>query len=111
MEIQEFQNWGRFFTIDFDIMVTNTTYGSGGYSNVFHFTATDNNDNHHDRVYGDRIPSLYIHHTQLFHICSAINGNPNYHQNFDFELEKQYHISIKQFMDSGINWFEIIIDG
>ena len=111
MEIQEFQNWGRFFTIDFDIMVTNTTNGSGGYSNVFRFTANDENVHHGNYTFGGRIPALFIKHNQFFHICSAINGNPNYCQNFDFELEKQYHITIKQFMEGGIIWYEIIIDG
>ena len=106
MENQVFQNWGRLFTVEFDIIVTSHV---SGWTNVFHFTAEGNKDN-----YGDRIPALYIDNINnqgYFHICSAINGNPNYRKNFDFELGKQYHISIKQFMDSGINWFEIIIDG
>ena len=111
MEIQAFQNWGKFFTIDFDIMVTNTTYGSGGWTNVFRFTANDNNDHDTHYVYGDRIPALFINSNGYFHICSAVNGNPDYYQDFVFELGKQYQITIKQFMDSGITWYEIIIDG
>ena len=106
MEIEAFQNWGRFFTIEFDIMVTKKTYGLYGWTNVFHFTANGNYEN-----YGDRIPALYINSNGYFQICSAINGNLNYWKNFDFELGKQYQITIKQFIDKGIYWYEIIIDG
>ena len=73
MESQVFQNWGRLFTIEFDIIVTGYV---PGWTNVFHFTAEGNYDN-----YGDRIPALYIDNINnqgYFHICSAINGNPNY---------------------------------
>ena len=105
-EIQSFQNWGRLFTIDFDITVTKPTYGLWGWTNAFHFTANGNMEN-----YGDRIPALYINSDGYFSICSAINGNLNYWENFDFELGKQYQITIKQFIDKGIYWYEIIIDG
>ena len=111
MEIQAFQNWGRFFTIDFDIMVTKTTYGSGGWTNVFRFTANDINDHNLDYKFGGRIPAFFINSHGFFHICSEIDDNPNYCQNFDFELGKQYQITIKQFMETGIDWYEIIIDG
>ena len=106
MENQVFQNWGRLFTVEFDIIVTGFV---PGWTNVFHFTAEGNYDN-----YGDRIPALYIDNINnqgYFHICSAINGNPNYWKNFDFDLGKQYQITIKQFIENGIYWYEVIIDG
>ena len=106
-EIQEFQNWGRLFTIEFEITVT--TNISYGWTNVFHVTADGNYVN-----YGDRIPALYmdiVNNQGFFHICSGINGNPNYWQNYDFEFGKKYQITIKQFIESRTYWYEIIIDG
>ena len=92
------------YTVEFDIMVTNSV---SGWTNVFHFTADGNYDN-----YGDRLPALYINTGEYFHICSAVNGNANYWQNFDFELGKQYQITIRQFKTSRETyWYEIIIDG
>ena len=43
MESQVFQNWGRLFTIEFDIIVTGYV---PGWTNVFHFTAEGNYDNY-----------------------------------------------------------------
>ena len=102
MENQVFQNWGRLFTVEFDLTITNA---GSGWTNVFHFTA--NVDQGH---YGDRIPALWIHSAGYFHISSSFNGG-NYYQNFDFELGKMYHIIIQQY--KGLTddyWFEIIID-
>ena len=43
MENQVFQNWGRLFTVEFDIIVTSHV---PGWTNVFHFTADGNYDNY-----------------------------------------------------------------
>ena len=55
-EIQEFQNWGRLFTIEFEITVTtNMTYG---WTNVFHVTADGNYKN-----YGEGCQGYHKEHT------------------------------------------------
>ena len=51
-KFKEFQNWGLLYTVEFEITVTNA---GSGWTNVFHFTANENNGN-----YGDRIPALFI---------------------------------------------------
>ena len=102
-KFKEFQNWGLLYTVEFEITVTNA---GSGWTNVFHFTANDNN-----YAYGDRIPALFINSDGYFHICSAVNGNKNFCQNFDFEIGKQYQIIIKQSIVGGKYWYEILIDG
>ena len=105
---QEFQNWGSLYTVEFEITVTTTGPGNhNGWTNVFHFTA---NDNYGD--YGDRIPALWINIDGYFHICSTVSGNHNRcYQKNDYELGKQYQITIKQFIANGTYWYQIIIDG
>ena len=104
-KFKEFQNWGLLYTVEFEITVTNA---GSGWTNVFHFTA---NDNYGD--YGDRIPALFINSDGYFHICSAVNGNHDFCQNYDFEIGKMYHIIIQQYKgyDGLSYWFEIIVDG
>ena len=102
--VGEFQNWGKLYTVEFEIIVVKNS--GSGWTNVFHFTTDGNCCNN-----GQRIPALWIHSTGHFHITSAVNGNGNYWKNFDFVLGKMHHITIKQYEVSGKYWYEIIIDG
>ena len=95
------------YKVEFEITVTNA---GSGYANVFHFTAHNNDNTNGNSNYGSRIPAFFIHGNGFFHICSAINGDKNYCQNFDFELGKQYQIKIRQFITSGTYWYQIMID-
>ena len=77
------------------------------FTNVFHFTIGGKN-----HQYGDRIPALLISKgDKKFRIRSAVNGNKNYGQNFDFKMNQQYHIVIQQFYKQcGKYVFQIQID-
>ena len=97
--LQEFQNWGKLYSVEFEITVTNP---GSGWTNVFQFAPG---------IGGGRIPAFFINSDGYFHICSAVSDNKNYCYNFFFELEKQHQITIKQFNSSGKYWYEIIIDG
>ena len=99
-----FQNWGKLYSVEFEITVINP---GSGWTNVFHFAPVNKLG---DRIPG-RIPAFFINSDGYFHICSAVSGNGNYCYNFFFELGKQYQITIKQFNTSGKYWYEIIIDG
>ena len=101
--VQEFQNWGLLYKVEFEIMVT---HPGSGWTNVFHFTA--DGDYFND---GDRIPSLLINSDRYFHFSSSVNGNPNYQQNAVFVLGKKYQMIIRQFKSNATYWYEIIIDG
>ena len=103
--IKEYVNWGDQFKIEFSIMVTNTP--SDTWTNVFHFTGTDNNCCNN----GDRIPAMWINHKKIL-ISASVNDNGNYWKTFDYELNHKDHIIIQQLKDSsGLYWYEIIIDG
>ena len=91
------------YNIEFAIKVTQLPTWT--WTNVFHFTADKDNGN-----YGDRIPALFIHKDGHFQICSAVNGEVNYHIDFYFKLGKEYQIAIKQYEDMGKYFHEIIID-
>ena len=106
--VQEIQNWGKLYMVQFEITVSNS---GEGWINVFHFTANSNNE-----LYGDRIPVLFIkkntdNEAGYFYIGSDISGQKSVAKYYDYELEKKYQITIKQFKDSGNKyWYEIIID-
>ena len=104
--VQEYQNWGEQFKIEFDIKITKRP-NNLQWINVIHFTA---NGDHH--AYGDRIPAVFICWDGKVYFFSAISGNHNHEETFDYELEQMYHIVIQQY--KGLNddyWFEIVIDG
>ena len=106
--VQEIKNWGKLYMIQFEIMVSNS---GEGWINVFHFTAGSDNSN-----YGDRIPAMWINRNSgseagRFHIASAIGDNKDVDKEYDYELGKKYHITIKQFKDNeNLYWYEIIIN-
>ena len=106
--IQEIQNWGKLFIVQFEITISNS---GEGWINVFHFTADSNK-----AKYGDRIPALFIKRKTsseagYFYIGSDISGEKSMAKYYDYELGKKYQITIKQFKDSGNKyWYEIIIN-
>ena len=101
--IQEFQNWGKLYKIEFELTVTHRP--QIGFTNVFHVTAKEENSN-----YGDRIPTVYIN-SEHIQIASAVNGNKDYSFWHRYELERKYKFIIQQFKVSGSYWYEIIKDG
>ena len=106
--VQEIQNWGKLYTVQFEITISNS---GEGWINVFHFTADDNK-----AKYGDRIPVIFIKRKTgseagYFYIGSDISGKNSMAKYYDYELGKKYQITIKQFKDSGNKyWYEIIIN-
>lgn len=102
--IQNFENWGLVYHVEFTLEVTKVPNET--WTNVFHFTSKS------DKVYyGDRIPALWINKGGHFSISSAVNGNLDYWTKINFEIKRQYQIIIKQFLESGKYWYEIITDG
>ena len=102
--VEECQNWGEQFKIEFDIKITKLPTIT---RNVLHFTANDKDccDN------GNRIPAVYVLGDKL-KVISSISGNYNYEAvSFACVLEQMYHVIIQQY--KGLTddyWFEIIID-
>ena len=80
---------------------------SDEWHNVFHMTIGENYAN-----YGDRIPSLYVNKAKYFSIRSAVSGNLNHAQDYNYNLNQWYHFEIKQEENSnGEIIYSIEIDG
>ena len=104
--VNEFQNWGDEYLVEFDIAVANLPSSS---TSVFRFTSTNGNG----LSDGDRIPALFILKDGIFHFVTSVNNNPEYQLNVAFELGKMYHVTILQQKnkEDGKHWYEILIDG
>ena len=80
---------------------------SFGYYNVFHMgigTA--------EKLYGERIPAVYVNKDKFISIASGISNNYNNYQNYDYTLNQWYHIEILQKENSnGKIIYSIEIDG
>ena len=60
------------YTVKFQIKPTGTV---GGWSNILHMTANDNNCCN----YGDRNPAVFVHGSSTkLHICSSVSNNGNH---------------------------------
>ena len=103
--LKHYQEWSPSFRIEFDIMVSSVLKEI--WTNVFHFTIGGNN--HH---YGDRIPAFWIKSNKKFCIFSAVNNDKDHRQDFDFDMNQEYHIVIRQFYKQcGKYVYQIEIDG
>ena len=80
------------------------------YANVFHMTI--GGDGYGDaKQYGDRIPAVWVNN-ENFYISSAVSGNPNYRQLYDYNLNQWYHFEIIQEENSkGEVIYSILMDG
>ena len=87
--VNEFQNWGDEYLVEFDIAVANLPSSS---TSVFRFTSTNGNGFSD----GDCIPSLFILKDGVFQFVTSVNNNPEYQLNVAFELGKMYHVTIGQ---------------
>jgi len=101
---KEYQDWGKEFEIEFDIVVNKLP--NGEWLNVFHFTGTKEGC----CGLGDRIPALFINKGGYFHFTTALDDDGNYYKNFNFELETTYHVTIQQLKINSKYWYDIIIN-
>jgi len=101
---KEYQNWGKAFLIEFDIVVNKLP--NGEWMNVFHFTG-----NKKDCCgLGDRIPALFINKGGYFHFTTALDDDGNNQKNINFVLETIYHVTIQQSNIDSKYWYEIIMN-
>jgi len=97
--------WGRQFKIEFDIQVTKEL--SDEWHNVFHMTIGGNHEK-----YGERIPAFWVNQAKYFTIRSAVSGNLDYVQDYNYNLNQWYHVEIKQEENSnGEIIYSVEIDG
>ena len=85
-------DWSDDFKVKFDVIVNkdlNSTYKS-----LLHVTTGGNGGE------GSRIPAVFVNPGKYFHTCNHVNGNTNYCQNYNYELNKEYHFEISQHKNS-----------
>ena len=97
--------WGKFFQVEADITITKF---SSTWISIFHFTRSNN-----DLKYvGDRQPMIKILKDDYFHICSGINSNKNWCQNYGgIKLNTKYHIVIQQYPYHSHAYYRILVNG
>merc|ERR1712021_154097 len=59
----------------------------GSWKSLLHLTTGDDYP---------RLPAIFLHPNKFFHICYHVNGNHNYCQGYNYELNKDYHFEISQ---------------
>ena len=97
-------DWSDEFKVEFDVDVNKEF--SGGIKSLFHVTTGENGG------YGSRIPAVFVNPSKYFHISYHVNGNTNYYQNYNYELNKEYHFEISQLKNStGEATYSIKVNG
>ena len=82
-------DWSDEFKVEYDVIVNKELPGS--WKSLLHLTTGDNYP---------RLPAIFLHPNKYFHICYHVNGNHNYCQNYNYELNKEYHFEISQHKNS-----------
>ena len=83
-----------------------------GYVNILHFTIGENRGRH-----GDRIPAVWFKYghdlnSRPLFIVSDVNGNHNYgHVTAPVTIDKWTSVTIRQTLQNGRYWYEILING
>ena len=64
------------------------------------------------KQYGDRIPAVWVNSEKFFYISSAVSGNPDDAQRFNYNLNQWYHFEIIQEENSKAEViYSILMDG
>ena len=80
--------WSEEFKIEFDVIVEKEL--SNDWVNIMHMTTGNDNG------LGARIPGVWANKNKYFHSCFRVNGDDDYCQNHDYQLDKLYHFEISQ---------------
>jgi hypothetical protein len=85
-------DWSDEFKVEYDVIVNKDMPGS--WKSLFHVTTGENGGE------GGRVPAVFVNPGKYFHTCNHVNGNTNYCQNYNYELNKEYHFEISQHKNS-----------
>merc|ERR1712154_487550 len=97
-------DWSDEFKVEFDVIVNKELPGS--WESLFHMTTGE------DLGVGGRVPAVFLNPNKYFYTCYHVNGNNDYCQNYNYELNKDYHFEISQQKNSkGEAIYSITING
>ena len=92
--VHVFKKWGPEYKIEFDITVKKVP---SNYANIVQFTIGGKQGQ-----YGDRIPGVWLEPSiRRVYVSSGVNGLINHEFRFEYSLNQQVHIVVKQFKDAG----------
>ena len=84
-------DWSNEFKVEFDVIVNKELPGS--WKSLFHLTTGE------DLGVGGRIPAVFVNPDKYF-FCYHVNGDDDYCQSYNYELNKEYHFEISQHKNS-----------
>ena len=80
-------NWSDEFKVEYDVIVTEDLPET--VHSLFHLTTGE------DGGEGGRVPAVFVSDNDI-QIRYNVNGNTDYAQNYNYELNKEYHFEISQ---------------
>ena len=84
-------DWSNEFKVEYDVIVNKELPGS--WKSLFHLTTGE------DLGVGGRIPAVFVNPDKYF-FCYHVNGDDDYCQSYNYELNKEYHFEISQHKNS-----------
>ena len=84
-------DWSNEFKVEYDVIVNKELPGS--WKSLFHLTTGE------DLGAGGRVPAVFVNLDKYF-FCYHVNGDDNYCQSYNYELNKEYHFEISQHKNS-----------
>ena len=101
--------WSEEFKIEFDVIVEKEL--SNDWVNIMHMTTGNDNG------LGARVPGVWANKNKYFHSCFHVNGDDDYCQDYDYQLDKLYHFEISQhnkpsqYYSTGEATYRIMVNG
>ena len=89
--VWSFNDWSNEFKVEYDVIINKELPGS--WKSLFHLTTGE------DLGVGGRIPAVFVNLDKYF-FCYHVNGDDNYCQSYNYELNKDYHFEISQHKNS-----------
>ena len=81
-------DWSDEFKVEYDVIVKKEL--SETWTSLFHVTTGQ------DLGEGGRLPAVFLNRDKYFLIAYHVNGNADYGQQYNYELNKEYHFEISQ---------------
>ena len=104
-EVKTFKNWGRAYSIQFDLIVFNVD-PSEEWVNVIHITKGGDMGG-----VGDRLPALWLNKNKFFHITTDLKSSRNVVKDYYFSFDKLYHFEMSQSInDNGQEVYKVSIN-
>merc|ERR1719208_312884 len=107
LQLATIDEWGPLFKISFDLIIHSKVDSTWSSVLAFRGNGAVDDQSH----YGDRAPAIFYNKAGYLYFTNAVNGNGNYHFNYEIELNKLYHIEIAQEEKNEKVFYTVKVDG